>query len=64
MKETEKVLEEMKKSVISKVERFVERNKGKISLEDLEVEIRTSALRQITEKIERRPVISVFINQY
>jgi ribonuclease J len=64
MKETEKILEEMKKNILIKSESFIQRNIKGFSLENLEVEIKTSALRLITDKIERRPVISVILNQY
>lgn len=64
MKETDKILEEMRKNALTRSENFISRNKGKFTMEQLEVEIKTSALRLITDKIERRPVISVILNQY
>lgn len=63
MKETERILQEMKSNAVNKFNTFVERNKGNIKNDLLEVEIRTSAYRLITEKIERRPLISVVINE-
>jgi ribonuclease J len=64
MKETKKVLEEMQKTLLSRIEKYIERNGAKMTSEDLQLEFKTSGLRFITEKIERRPVISVYINQY
>lgn len=61
MKETEKILSEMQKTLTQKYKKFIEKTKGKFKDESLEVELRTSAYRVITERIERRPLVSVNI---
>lgn len=61
MKETEKILSEMQASLVRRFNSFVERNKNKIKNDLLEVELRTAAYRIITDRIERRPLVSVTI---
>ena len=48
MKETDKILQEMKKYVLERTENFTQRNKSNFTIEELEVEERTAALRLIT----------------
>jgi ribonuclease J len=61
MKETEKILQEIQKNLTTKYNSFVDKNKGRFKDESLEVELRTSAYRMITEKIERRPLVIISI---
>ena len=61
MKETEKILQEIQKNLTTKYNSFIDKNKGRFKDESLEVELRTSAYRIITEKIERRPLVIISI---
>jgi hypothetical protein len=59
MKETKRLLSDARANAQATFDRYLERNKKELNLANLEIDLRTSTYRLMSDKIERRPMVKV-----
>jgi ribonuclease J len=64
MKETKRILDDIKNNSKIFTERFLERNKNKFNKEQFTIELRAQSYRLLSDKIERRPLVIVNLIEF